>query len=130
MKKGRVTREISHSAFFWKEKEDMKKIERKIIDWKKTGRNLQLLREDDIGLRRFVCNALRYEKGECSGKCDECRYEMDNHISRAELAKAFSVSENMVVNWENGKSRPTLEDLLFYADICGRSLFDLLVTEE
>lgn len=39
----------------------MKTINRKFIDWNKTGRNLQLLRVDNIELRRSVCNALKHD---------------------------------------------------------------------
>lgn len=49
----------------------MKSIHRNFIDWKKTGRNLQLLREDNIELRRCVCNALKHDKGDCSGECQD-----------------------------------------------------------
>ncbi len=95
----------------------MKVIQRKFIDWKKTGRNLQLLREDNIELRRQVCGALKHDKGDCSGECAECRYEMDNHISRKELADVFGVSESVIFNWENGRTVVDYENLLFYSQI-------------
>ena len=41
----------------------------------------------------------------------------------------FNVTESVVFNWENGKSLPTLDDLMFYAQICGLDLFDVVVTE-
>lgn len=46
----------------------MKPIHRQFIDWKKTGRILQLLREDNIELRRAVCNALKHDKQSSSIK--------------------------------------------------------------
>ena len=52
---------------------------------------------------------------------------MDNSISQAELARAFGVSESMVANWENCKSFPHLEDLIFYSEVCGIDLFDIVV---
>ena len=55
---------------------------------------------------------------------------MDHSISQAELAKVFNVSESMVVNWENSKSRPQLDDLIFYSRICGINLYDVIVFEE
>lgn len=105
----------------------MKDKQRKCINWEKTGKKLQLLRIDNINLRRFCCKQLKFDKGNCSGNCDLCVFEMDHSISRAELARVFNVSENMIVNWENGKSRPTMEDILFYADICEIELFDVLI---
>lgn len=38
----------------------MKNIERKYINWEKTGKNLQILRADNISLRRYVCYELNY----------------------------------------------------------------------
>ena len=105
----------------------MKPIRRNFIDWKKTGRNLQLLREDNIELRRAVCNALKHDKGDCSGNCGECRFEMDNHISRKELADVFGVSESVIFNWENGRTAVALEDILFYAEISKKELSDIIV---
>ena len=105
----------------------MKAVHRKFIDWKKTGKVLQLLREDNIELRRFVCNALKHDGGECSGECETCRFEMDNHISRKELADVFGVSESKIFNWENGRTPITLEDMLFYSQISGKDLSEILV---
>lgn len=105
----------------------MKAIPRKFIDWKKTGRHLQLLREDNIELRRCVCGALKHDSGDCSGECDSCKYEMDNHISRKELAAVFGVSESVIFNWENGRTAVALEDILFYAQISQKSLSDIIV---
>lgn len=105
----------------------MKPIHRQFIDWKKTGRNLQLIREDNIELRRCVCNALKHDKGDCSGECSECRFEMDNHISRKELADVFGVSESVIFNWENGRTAVALEDVLFYAQISKKELSDIII---
>ncbi len=105
----------------------MKAIHRKFIDWKKTGRVLQLLREDNIELRRYVCRALKHDEGECSGECGECMYDMDNHISRKELADVFGVSESVIFNWENGRTDVSLEDMLFYVQISGKELADIIV---
>lgn len=105
----------------------MKTIHRKFIDWEKTGKVLQLLREDNIELRRFVCNALKHDDAECSGECGTCRFEMDNHISRKELADVFGVSESKIFNWENGRTPVTLEDMLFYSQISGEDLSDILI---
>ncbi len=105
----------------------MQRINRQFIDWKKTGRILQLLREDNIELRRTVCNALKHDKGDCSGECHECRFEIDNHISRKELAEVFGVSESVIFNWENGRTAVALEDMLFYAQISKKELSDIIV---
>lgn len=108
----------------------MKHIDRKSIDWVKTGRCLQLLREDDRNLRRRVCYALNIDKNECSGECKACRFEIDNHISRQELAAVFGVSESVIFNWENGRSEVRFEDLLFYAQLAGTSVEELVVFNE
>lgn len=102
-------------------------LRRRTIDWLKTGRNLQLLRNDNINLRRTVCRELNLDKGECSGNCDACRYEMDKSISRAELSKVFNVSESVIFNWENGKTPVSVEDALLYCDVCGLELEDIIV---
>ncbi len=104
----------------------MQKIERQYIDWEKTGRNLQLLRADNLTLRKNVCYAIKYAKGDCAGDCDHCRYDMDMNISRAELARVFNVSENVVANWESGRTQVGLEDMLFYCRIAGVTLDDII----
>ncbi len=105
----------------------MIELKRKYIDWANTAKNLKLLRRDNINLRRYVCSRLNYDKGECSGECETCKFDMDESISQLELAKVFNVSESMIVNWENNKSRPQLDDLLFYSQICGLDLYDVVV---
>lgn len=108
----------------------MSEKKRKYVDWGKTAKNLKLLRCDNMNLRRFVCRKLNYNKNECDGNCDGCKFDMDESISQIELAKAFDVSSSMVVNWENGKSKPSVEDLLFYADVCEITLEEVLVTRK
>ena len=105
-------------------------IQRKRIDWEKTGRNLQLLRNDSISLRRFVCRAIRYDEGDCSGECETCRFEMDNSISRTELAKVFAVSESVIFNWESGRTPVSLENVLFYCEIADADVKDVIVFEK
>ena len=105
----------------------MKPIHRQFVDHKKTGRNLQLLREDNIELRRCVCSALKHDKGDCGGNCGECKYEMDNHISRKELSEVFGVSESMIYNWETGRTEIRYEDLIFYAQLANIEPADIVV---
>lgn len=102
-------------------------MQRQYINWIKTGKNLQLLRNDNINLRRYTCRALNYDKGECSGECADCKFDMDSNISRVELAKIFNVSESVIFNWENGKTPVSLEDMLFYCQITQLNLFDIIV---
>lgn len=102
-------------------------IRRKFINWKKTGRVLQLLREDNIELRRAVCGALKHDKGDCSGNCSACKFEMDNHISRKELSEVFGVSESVIFNWENGRTAVDYENLLFYAQLSHVKVEDIVV---
>ena len=105
----------------------MKTILRKFINWKNTGRNLQLLREDNLDLRRYVCSALKHDSGDCSGECDKCRFEMDNHISRKELAEVFGVTESVIFNWETGRTEIGLEDVLFYSQISKKELSEIII---
>lgn len=108
----------------------MKLIRRNFVDWKKTGKNLQLLREDNIELRRCVCSALKHDKSECSGSCSRCIYEMDNHISRKELSEVFGVSESVIFNWENGRTGVDYENLLFYSQLSKRDIKDIVIFME
>ena len=107
----------------------MEKIERKYVNWDRTGKNLEFLRCDNLNLRRNVCNLLNYDKGLCSGECEICRYEMDNSISRSELATVFNVSESVVFNWENNRTHISIEDLLFYCQLASVGIDDILVYE-
>ena len=105
----------------------MGSIQRKFVNWEKTGKNLQLLREDNIELRRFVCSALKYDKSDCSAACDQCRFEMDKHISRKELSDVFGVSENVIFNWESGRTAVDYENLLFYAQLTKLDIGDIVI---
>lgn len=102
-------------------------MERKQIDWEKTGKRLQLLRADNLTLRKHVCRANNFDRKECAGDCDNCVYDMDANISRAELANVFHVTENVIFNWENGITAVGLEDMLFYCRLAGVSLDDIIV---
>lgn len=105
----------------------MENVKIRYIDWDKTATNLKLLRNDNINLRRYVCAQLNLDKGNCGGNCETCKYDMDNSISQKELAAVFKVSDSMIINWENGKSRPALEYLIFYSEICKIGLYDVIV---
>ncbi len=108
----------------------MREITRKYIDWDKTAKNLKMLRLDNLNLRRYVCSRIHRKEWECEQDCDGCRFEMDNAISQRELALVFNVSENLVVNWENGKTQPKTEDLIFYSQLCDIDLFDVIVLQQ
>ena len=108
----------------------VKSIQRKYIDWVKTAKNLKLLRQDNINLRRYVCGQLYYGKRDCAINCEVCTIDMDHSISQNELAQVFNVSESMVANWENNKSCPHIDDLIFYSQVCGIDLFDVIVFVE
>ncbi|MBO5866924.1 MAG: helix-turn-helix transcriptional regulator [Clostridia bacterium] len=108
-------------------------IQKRLINWEKTGKMLRLLRCDNINLRRNVCKELsmQLKKGHiCKAtNCDNCILELDNQISQAELAEVMGVSDSVITNWENGRSIPTLEDLLLYADLCKMDLQQILIFE-
>ncbi|MBO4472945.1 MAG: helix-turn-helix transcriptional regulator [Clostridia bacterium] len=102
-------------------------ITRKSIDWEKTGYNLEQLRLTNLPLRKKSCRSRTYAAGDCEGNCDQCRYDMDNLISRSELAKIFDVSEHVIYSWERGRTPVGVEELLLYCDIAEVSLSDILV---
>lgn len=108
----------------------MKKIEYRAVNWKATGRNLQNLRLNNYNLRKYVCWQLKSGSSDCIGDCDKCKLDMDNHISQGELARVFYLdNESRIVNWEKGRARPTISDLLYYAEICRIPLEQVLVFE-
>lgn len=86
-----------------------------------------MLREDNIELRRQVCSALKHDDANCSGDCETCEFEMDNHISRKELADVFGVSESVIFNWESGRTAVGYEDLLFYAHLANVSINSFVI---
>lgn len=97
------------------------------IDWDKTAVNLKLLRQDNLELRRYVCRELNYGKADCHGDCPECKYDMDTSISQAELGKVFGVTAGVIANWETARTTPSLDDLMFYSEICKLKLFDVVI---
>lgn len=109
-------------------------ISRRQIDWKKTGERLQDIRDNDISLRRYVCQSLfpkRPDKFLCDGsECKDCTSRLDPFISRKELAQVFNVSPSLIENWEYARSVPSLEDLYYYCDICGITLEEILVFDD
>ena len=109
----------------------MEVVKLKAIDRKNTARNLKHLRCNDSNLRRYVCWCLKTKSDDCFGTdCENCRLDMDNSISRRELAQVLDVSENTLANWESGRSVPDLEFLLMYSEICKRDLIGGVVIFE
>lgn len=80
-----------------------------------------------MNLIRQVCYELNYDKGECAGDCNNCLFDIDISISRAELAKIFNVSESVINNWECGRTPVSLEDMLLYCQIANVKLEDIIV---
>lgn len=107
------------------------KFERKFIDWEATGNKLYRLRSDNENLRRFVCSVLRQGTEKCkneSGDCENCTDKyIDKSISRPELGEVFGVADNVINNWESGRTKIGIEDLLFYCQIAQIALDDILV---
>lgn len=110
----------------------MKKIERRTIDWVKTGKRLQMLREHDIDFIRYACFACHFNEGNCSGECENCGFDkdLDHKITREELAMIFSVTDAVVNNWETGRTAVPLEELYLYCDISNKTLEELVVFEK
>lgn len=97
------------------------------VDWSKTALNLKLLRNDNLHLRRYVCRELKYNDANCTGECENCKFDMDKSISQSELAQVFGVSSFIIANWETGRTFPSLEDLLFYCEISCTPLSEVVV---
>ncbi len=112
----------------------MKHIDLVRVDRKKTGKLLQHLRGDNLDLRRYVCREKNLKMGKrgCDGEdCEKClAYDMESSISQAELAEVMGVPTSQIANWENGKSLPDLEFLIFYCRLCHiDKIEDLLVLD-
>lgn len=107
----------------------MQKIERRRIDWSRTGIRLKALRDHNPTLQRYACFHNHRSEANCSGDCETCEFDIDRNVSRAELARVFSTTESVIANWESGRTSPELEDLLYYAALCGITLEDILVFE-
>lgn len=111
----------------------MKEYERRIINWEMTGKNLEYLRRHNINLIKKVCEYCRTQENSsnpCEGgeKCKSCTFNMDNHISRSELARAVAGwTENQIANWEDARSVISLEDLLMYCHLCEMELEDIII---
>ena len=93
------------------------------VDRDATGERLQRLRKYNLHLHRYVCHELHplKKKQICDGTdCERC--EADNFeeedINQCDLAKVMGVATSQIANWENGKSIPSLENLIFYCRIC------------
>lgn len=107
----------------------MELIERKRVDFIKTGKNLEYQRLNNLNLRRYVCFVVHSEEKGCCD-CENCWLEMDSRISRKELADVFAVSQDVIYNWERGICLPPVEDLLFYAQICDMPLDKIVMFEK
>ena len=101
----------------------------KTIDWGKTLKHLKLLREGNVSLKKYCCKALHLKEANCSGECDTCKYDMDNHISQQELAEVMKVDKSRLINLENGKCILRIEELLFYCEACNLPIEEILVFE-
>lgn len=106
----------------------MKEILRKNINWEKTGKKIQKLREHNLKMSRYACYACHFNEGNCAGECEICGFEkdLDNRIIREELAKVFGTSSSVIGNWETGRTPVPIEDLL-YCQITGESLEGVIV---
>ena len=111
----------------------MEKYTAKSINWVKTGKKLEYLRRHNINLIKKVCAYCRSQENSkyyCVGgdKCKNCTFDMDNHISRNELASAVAGwSDSQVANWEDARSIISIEDLYVYCDLCELTLEDIIV---
>ncbi len=110
----------------------MEHIDFVAVDRAATGERLQRLRKYNIHLHRYVCHELHVHKRHpiCDGTdCDSCQAEdfEEEDISQSDLARVMGVATSQIANWENGKSFPDLEFLIFYCRICGIAKVEDLV---
>lgn len=110
----------------------MEKINRRYIDWEKTGMNLRELRERNDPLIRYACFICHYNEGNCDGECERCRYSkgLDPQITRKELARVFNTTETVILNWERGTTPVPLDDIFYYCQIAKMTLDEILVYTE
>lgn len=107
----------------------LQNVTRPSVDWTTTGRKLCDLRLHDYKFRKAVCSILRND-GACCRDCSTCdKLSMDHHVTQDELAKVMNVSSSVVHNWESGRSEPHLEYLLWYSELAGCNIYDLLIFE-
>ncbi len=103
------------------------------VDRRATGERLQRLRKYNIHLHRYVCHELHpYKKHwNCDGTdCEECEADdfEEEDINQSDLARVMNVGTSQIANWENGKSVPSIENLIFYCRICKiEKIEDLIV---
>ena len=93
------------------------------------------MRERNENLRRQVCSKIHNVKGVCelgrSGDCAQCAtYLMDHQITQTELAQALYISTSVITNVEGNRSRPNVELLYAYSQLCGCKMEDLLVVKD
>lgn len=107
-------------------------ITQKRVNWRATGRKLEELRRANRFLRENVCyyNKSRIEKTTCKSECCDCATQIDNSISRRELGDLFGLSPTVIGNYETGRSFVPYEVLLFYCQLSGLKLEDIIVFEE
>lgn len=95
------------------------------------GKYLEYLRNKNVNLQKRVCAILRKRSDECDAtECENCKYDMDNHISRRELGDVLGVSDSTVANWEDGRSRISIECLFAYEELTGIDVHKLVRMEE
>ncbi len=96
------------------------------IDWESVSLKLYELRVHNLNLRRYVCFYTR-NHGDChSLNCLDCKKNMDRAISQSELGEALGWGLSSIQNWETGRSKPSIEVLIYYAQICQISLEEIL----
>lgn len=113
----------------------MEHIDFEVVDRRATGEKLQRLRKYDLNLHRYVCHELHSPTSTyCSGTdCDQCEANdfEEEDINQPDLARVMNVATSQIANWENGKSIPSLENLIFYCRICNiEKIEDLIVLEK
>ena len=102
------------------------------MDWEKTGKRLQALRERNIDLIRYTCFVCHFNQANCDGNCEECDFDkdLDTRITREELSQVFNVGEAVINNWETGRTPIPLEELFLYCEITNKRMDEIIAFEK
>lgn len=96
------------------------------VDWDATAKNLAYLRTSNDNLKRNVCRILNKD---CAGSCLKCSpiNRINMRVEQKELGEVFFTGSTTIANWENGRSKPSIEQILYYKELCETELDQILI---
>lgn len=107
-------------------------IENNNVDWGATSKKLTDLRENNLKLREKVCQNLdiKKKKGCQEACCKTCSKSSSCALVQDALSKLFKVSKKTIKKWEENKSKPTLDQLMYYSELCQLEIFDVVILNQ